>query len=60
MPKYGLIACFSPVTATDIGENKFNEYGSAKTGSWKMEKYRGFGELKLVIPGIGKKRSSGR
>ena len=37
MPKYGLIACFSPVTFTDIGERKFDRYGSANIGSWKME-----------------------
>ena len=33
MPKYGLIACFSPViTVGSTGT------GSAKIGSWKMEK----------------------
>ena len=38
MPKYGLIACFSPVIKVDIGERKFDGYRFAKIGSWKMEK----------------------
>ena len=36
MPKYGLIACFSQVNKPDIGELKFDGYGSAKIWSWKM------------------------
>ena len=46
MPKYGLIACFSPVIKVDIGERKFDGTGSEKFGSWKMEKNRGFGDPK--------------
>ena len=42
MPKYGLIACFRQVNKPDIGEYKFDGYGSAKIGSWKMEKKSGF------------------
>ena len=38
MPKYGLIACFSWVINYNAGESKFGQYGSAKVGSWKMEK----------------------
>ena len=42
-----LIACFNPVIKVDIGEHKFGRYGSAKFGSWKMEKKKqGFGDLK--------------
>ena len=44
MPKYGLIACFSPVIKVDIGEHKFDGTGSAKIGKWK--KKRGFGDPK--------------
>ena len=36
-------SCFSPVIIRDIGEHKFNGYGSEKNGSWKMEKNGGFG-----------------
>ena len=46
MPKYRLIACFSPVIMVDIGEQKFDGAGSAKIGSWKMEKIQGFGDPK--------------
>ena len=46
MPKYGLIACLSPVIKVDIGEHKFEGYGSTKIVSWKTEKNRGFGDLK--------------
>ena len=31
-------SCFSPVIIHDIGEHKFDGYGSEKNGSWKMEK----------------------
>ena len=34
MPKYGLIACFSPVIKVDIGEHKFDGTGLAKIGKW--------------------------
>ena len=44
MPKYGLIECFSQVSKVDIGEHKFDY--SAKIGSSKMEKNRGFGDPK--------------
>ena len=55
MPKYGLIVCFSPVTFTDIGEHKFDGYGLAKTGSWKIEKIGGLAIQKVAKPGnIGK------
>ena len=36
MPKYGLIACFSPVIKVNIGKRKFNSTGSAKIGKWKQ------------------------
>ena len=42
MPKYGLNKCFSQVINprqwADIDEHKFGRYGSAKIGSWKIEK----------------------
>ena len=44
MPKYGPIACLSPVIKVDIAEHKFDV--SAKFESWKMEKNRGFGDPK--------------
>ena len=44
--KYELTACFSPVNKSNIGEHKFDGYGSEKIGSWKMEKNRGFGNPK--------------
>ena len=31
-------SCFSPVISRDIGEHKFEGYGSKKIGSWKTEK----------------------
>ena len=39
MLKYGLIACFSQVNKPDIGEHKFDGYGSAKleVGKWKKK-----------------------
>ena len=36
MPKYGLIACFSPVIKVNIGKHKFDGTGSAKIGKWKQ------------------------
>ena len=39
-------SCFSPVIIRDIGEHKFDGYGSEKIGSWKMEKNWGFGNPK--------------
>ena len=35
MPKYGLIACFSPVIKVSIGEHKFDGTGLAKIRKWK-------------------------
>ena len=56
MPKYGLIVCFSPVIEVDTGEHKFDGSGSAKIGSWKMEKESGFGDQKVAkTDNIGKK-----
>ena len=46
MPKYGLIARFSPIIKVDIGERKFDGYRFAKIGSWKMEKNQSFGDPK--------------
>ena len=56
MPKYELTACFSPVIEVDSGEHKFDGTGSAKTGSWKMEKDRVLAIQKVAKTGnIGKK-----
>ena len=56
MPKYGLIACFSPVIKVDIGEHKFDGYRFAKIGSWKMEKNRILAIQKVAKTGnVGKK-----
>ena len=38
MPKYGLIACFSPVITVEWVNISSTGTGSAKIGSWKMEK----------------------
>ena len=58
MPTYGLIACSSPVTFTDIGEHKFDKYGSAKNRSWKMEKIKALAIQKVAKTGIiGEKKS---
>ena len=46
MPKHGLIVCFGPVIKVNIGEHKFDGPGSAKIGSWKMEKNWGFNDPK--------------
>ena len=46
MPKYGLIACFSPVIKVKWVNISLKGTGSAKTGSWKMEQNRGFGDPK--------------
>ena len=61
MPTYGLIACSSPITFTDIGGYKFDEYASAKNRSWKMEKIKALAIQKVAKTGnIGKKKSSGK
>ena len=59
MPKYGLIACFSPVIKVDIGEHKFNSTVSSKIVSWKMEKrFKIFAIQKVAKTGnIGKKKT---
>ena len=38
MPKYGLIACFSPVITVEWVNISSTGTGSATIGSWKMEK----------------------
>ena len=56
MLKYGLIACFSRVINPEIGDYKFNWYGWAKIGSWKMEKNWVLAFQKVAKTGnIGKK-----
>ena len=55
MPKYGLIACFTPVIKVDSGELTFNGTCSAKFGCWKMEKNLGLAIQKVAKTGnIGK------
>ena len=53
MPKYGLIACFSPVIKVDIG----SMVPVRKNGSWKMEKKIGVLAIQKVAKtsNIGKK-----
>ena len=46
MPKYGLIACFSPVIKVEWVNISSMGTGSAKIGSWKMEKNQSFGDPK--------------
>ena len=46
MPKYGLIACFSQIIKVELVNLSSTGTGSAKIGSWKMEKNRGFGDPK--------------
>ena len=41
---YGLIACFSPVITVEWVNISSTGTGSAKIGSWKMEKKSGFGD----------------
>ena len=62
MPKYGPIACFSPVIKVDIGEHKFDGTGSEKFGSWKMEKISVVLAIQKVAKtgNIGKKNSGRR
>ena len=58
MPKYGLIACFSPVIKGDIGEHKFDGTGWQKLGVGKWKKNRGFGDPKKAKTGnTGKKKT---
>ena len=44
MPKYGLIACFSLVITVEWVNVSSAGTGSAKIGSWKLEKNLGFGD----------------
>ena len=62
MPKYGLIACFSPVIMVEWANVSSTGTGSAKIGSWKMEKKIGVWAIQKVAKtgNIGKKNSSGR
>ena len=60
MPKYGLIACFSPVIKVEVGEHKFDGAGLAKIGSWKMEKIGVLGLQKVAKTGNIGKNSSGK
>ena len=46
MPKYELIACFSPVIKVEWVNISSTGTSSAKIGSWKMEKNWGFGDPK--------------
>ena len=57
MPKYGLIACFSPVITVELVNIRSTGTGSAKIGSWKMEKKIGVLATQKVAKtsNIGKK-----
>ena len=56
MPKYGLISCFSPVIKVEWVNISSTGTGSAKIGSWKMEKNRVLAIQKVAKTGnIGKK-----
>ena len=56
MPKYGLIACFSPVIKVEWVNISLTGTGSANIGSWKMEKNRVLAIQKVAKTGnIGKK-----
>ena len=55
MPKYGLIACFSPVITVEWVNISSTGTGSSKIGSWKMEKIRVLAIQKVAKTGnIGK------
>ena len=56
MPKYGLIACFSPVTTIEWVNISSTGTGSAKIGSWKMEKNIGV----LAIQKVAKTGNIGK
>ena len=62
MPKYGLVACFSPVIKVEWVNISSTGTGSAKIGIWKMEKKIGVLAIQKVAKtgNIGKKNSSGR
>ena len=57
MPKYGLIACFSPVIKVEWVNISSTGTGSAKIGSWKMEKKIGVLAIQKIAKtgNIGKK-----
>ena len=59
MPKYGPIACLSPVIKARFGEHKFDRYGTQKTGTWKMEKNWGGGGV-LAIQKVAKTGNIGK
>ena len=50
MPKYGLIACFSPVITVEWVNISSTGTGSAKIGSWKMEKKNGVLAIQIKTP----------
>ena len=55
MPKYGLIACFSPVITVEWVNISSTGIGSAKIGNWKMEKIVVLATQKVAKTGnIGK------
>ena len=56
MPKYGLIACFSPVIKVEWVNISSMGTSSQKIGSWKMKKY-GILAIQIVAKtgNIGKK-----
>ena len=58
MPKYGLIACFSPVIKVEWVNVSSTGTGLAKIGSWKMEKKIGVLAIQKVAKtgNIGKKK----
>ena len=56
MPKYGLIACFSPVITVEWVNISSSGTGSAKIGSWKMEKKIGV----LAIQKVAKTGNIGK
>ena len=56
MPKYGLIACFSPVITVEWVNISSTGTGSAKIGSWKMEKKIGV----LAIQNVAKTGNIGK
>ena len=45
MPKYGLIACFSPVITVEWGEHKFDGYRFGK--NWELENGKKIGVLAI-------------
>ena len=57
MPKYGLIACFSPVIKVEWVNISSTGTGSVKIGSWKMENNRGFGDPEIAKTGNNGKKT---